>query len=1128
MAAALATVVWAAILCPHSLAAQPPGPPAEAIALRNTGLAQLENERPAEAEVTFQKLAELYGKDPLASANLAIAQLRQQKADDAERSITRALDSSPGRPDLIAIRAEIFAWSGRAEQALPLYREAARAAPDDVELVYALYRHAETLDSAEAQADRVWALERLSRLRPENLVVVLRLGDHSIQAGDRAEASRVYLRVRELLWQAPPVAERALEMVLEALEGDDLDAARVPAARLENVLKVTPMFKSSLTELYNGIQGIPVARFTNEGELTEWGDPVAVELVAQSLDATPTVGRALVVADLDGDQKLEVARISRGDNAEHVVEIRPLGSSESRQLAAPALDRLSAIDLDNDGFLDLFGYGSAAPMIAWRGSAEGVFTVATTDFGLADIEALALVPIDFDSEGDLDLAIARTDGTLDLYRNSLEGPLERVGADALPQLLPRQVQRLLATDLDRDGDPDLVVVHEGGVSWLDNQRQGTFVNRTAPAGLNQIGALTDAASLDLGNDGQLDLVTVGEAVQIHRPEAPGVFERTPLDAAWPGSRVLAPVDIDNDGRIDLALGGGRLGVWRGGNGSVLEPQGEDLGEITALYAEDLDDDGDVDLIAGGPEGLFRIENRGGNQNRWLRVRLRGLTTGSDKNNVFGLGASLELFAGAASQFREASAQVTHFGLGSVRCPDLLRVVWNNGVPQNRLGVCSEIDTTVVEEQVLKGSCPFLYTWNGESVSFVSDLLWGAPLGMPLAPGVWNSFDPEELVRIDGAQPRDGYYDLRITEELWETAYFDRVRLWVVDHPADVEVASSLRIVPGATEGDPRLEDRVLGSREVTPVVAAWDGAGRDVSQRVQRRDDVYADGYPVGDYQGVADRPWSLTFDLGAAPGREIRLLLDGWVFPADASLNLAVAQRDELELVLTRLEVETQDGWRPLLDPMGFPAGKTKTMVIDTPALPPGSHRLRIVTSRWLHWDRIAWTVAAEDDASRVVERLLPHSAELSYRGFSQVVRSAPNAPHTFAYEVVSERSPWLPVEGPFTRYGEVQALLEETDDRMVVLAPGDEIRLLFDARTLAPVPEGWHRTLFLESHGYDKDADRNTYRADSADPQPFRGMSGYPFAEGEHYPDTQHHRRYRAEWLTRFSTDEAPDTQP
>jgi hypothetical protein len=187
--------------------------------------------------------------------------------------------------------------------------------------------------------------------------------------------------------------------------------------------------------------------------------------------------------------------------------------------------------------------------------------------------------------------------------------------------------------------------------------------------------------------------------------------------------------------------------------------------------------------------------------------------------------------------------------------------------------------------------------------------------------------------------------------------------------------------------------------------------------------------------------------------------------------------------------------------------------MVVDTPPLPAGARRLRIVSGLWLSWDRIQWLTVPADAEPRVAARLEPAHAELRYRGFSARVRQAPNAPHTFDYARVEADSPWLPFPGDYTRYGDVRELLAHADDRSVVLAAGDEMRLLFDAGELPALPPGWRRTLFLESHGWDKDADRNTFAPDQVEPLPFRAMRAY----GDPFPRTPELDAYRAEWLTR-----------
>jgi hypothetical protein len=38
-----------------------------------------------------------------------------------------------------------------------------------------------------------------------------------------------------------------------------------------------------------------------------------------------------------------------------------------------------------------------------------------------------------------------------------------------------------------------------------------------------------------------------------------------------------------------------------------------------------------------------------------------------------------------------------------------------------------------------------------------------------------------------------------------------------------------------------------------------------------------------------------------------------------------------------------------------------------------------------------------------------------------------------------------------------------------------------------------------------------------DTVEPLPFRGMSGYPYGDGEAYPNDPEHRAYRERWNTR-----------
>lgn len=1070
-----------------------------ALSLHHRGYAELENEKPEEAEVSYREVVQKAPEDPLGYANLSIALLRQQKYDPALRVVTTALQQFPGHARLLSIQGDILQWTGDLDGGLKLLDQAAQADPNDLEILYATFQLASNLKSEEAMAIRKRVLTRLAELRPENVVVLLQLGQQAIAEGDRPTATQAFLRISELLWQAQPIAQRALGMLNEALEGEDVTAARVPAVRLENVLKVSPMFRESLRELKTGIQGIPLLHFQDEPPVTAFGEPIPVSFSAARLDER--AGSGLVAGDFDGDERPDLARL-RADALE--IRLAKEGWKASSEIPAKGFTKLLAVDIDNSGQLDLLAFGANGGT-AFFGAGDGSFKANVLGLGSAAANDAAVV--DFDIEGDLDVVTAGTGG-VDLFRNSLTGDLESVGSKSLPALKLQGVRATAIGDLDRDGDLDVAVGHSGGATWLDNLRQGKFVTQAIGGP-----ALNTLATADFNNDGLPDLAGSGDGIFLMRNTG-GAFEPW-QDTGLPNdfqATALLPLDADNDGRRDLAIVG-KSGVQvlrQKTDGRFEALQLTDApGAATALAAADLDQDGDLDLAVSGKDGLHWFENEGGNKNGWLAVRLTGLSKGNSKNNTFGVGSVVEARTGQAYQYWEAAGDVLHIGLGSAKTADVLRVVWTNGVPQNRIELAG--NQRIVEEQLLKGSCPFLYAWNGERFVFVTDLLWAAPIGLPVAEGVWAGADPSELIRVDHLVESSGTYQLRLTEELWEAAFFDYVRLWVVDHPADTEVASNLRVLPGQT-----LPEEVLASRGVRPVAAAWDGRGANVTERVLRRDDVYADGYEKSAYQGMAAKSWTFTWDLGEAPNQAIRLLFDGWIFPSDASLNLAMDQAG-LRQELPRLEVEVDGTWQTLIPMMGFPAGKTKTMVVDTPPLPDGAQRLRMVTNMWLHWDRIAWTTTPADDDVDLIARLEPSVADLRFRGFSTLVRQAPNAPHDFDYQRTRLESPWMPFPGRYTRFGDMRPLLAEADDMSVILAPGDEIALTFDASELPPTAPGYQRTLFLESHGWDKDADRNTWEGHRLEPLPFRAMSGYPYGEDEAFPETPEHRKYLEEWLTR-----------
>jgi hypothetical protein len=116
-----------------------------------------------------------------------------------------------------------------------------------------------------------------------------------------------------------------------------------------------------------------------------------------------------------------------------------------------------------------------------------------------------------------------------------------------------------------------------------------------------------------------------------------------------------------------------------------------------------------------------------------------------------------------------------------------------------------------------------------------------------------------------------------------------------------------------------------------------------------------------------------------------------------------------------------------------------------------------------------------------------------------------------------VTKDSPWRVIEGAFTRFGDVRPLLESSDDMYVIMAPGDEATVQFDAASASALPKGWTRDFLLYTDGWIKDADLNTAFGNTVAPLPFHGMKEYPYAPGDAYPTDAAHQRFVIEYNTR-----------
>ncbi|MGH7636341.1 MAG: FG-GAP-like repeat-containing protein [Gemmatimonadaceae bacterium] len=1126
--------------------------PHEALAAHYQGLIFLQRGQLPEAEAQFERVTTLAPRDPAGFANLGLTHLRASRFDEAESALRRARRLDENHVEAGLILARLYSVTDRRDDA----REVLEELPRDARVVYALAE----LDAMAGLGDTASLRryrERLGEvlaLSPANLAVRLEVADVQVRRGLADSAVIELAEIRRQRPEPPPEAQPFLDSALTFLRQGQLTQARPRLDRFIELMKLAAPYQAALEQVKwvdGPLVGRPVLAFNPQTliqtrSMLGAGERAEIRFV----DATSESGlaphglprTAIALGDYDGDgaENLFVAGTDASGGAQartFMYNMRAGYVADVTQRAGISLPagavHANFADLDNDGWLDLFVIGTDGAAQLLRNNRSGAFETVSAAAGMTDLLGVRKsLFVDLDHDGDLDLLLVGGIRAR-MYRNNLDGTFTDV-SEAIGVAAVGATTDAAFADFDDDGRVDLLFVRsDGSVALLMNSEFQRFRDATAASNIvAAVGPNATIAVADYDNNGTFDfLVTGSGSVSLSRNAGNGAFRRDDrslrLLQTLRVARSARFVDHDNDGWLDIVavddrgvtllrnVGDGRFDDQ---SGLIAAP---DSGG-TGLAVVDADGDGDQDVFVAHPGGVRMLRNDGGNARLAMDVQLLALRSGGGKNNNFGIGSTIAVRAGELFQTRVVTDRVTHFGLGPHLKADVVRVQWTNGVPETIYFPGADAD--VLEREQLKGSCAFLYTWDGKGFRFVTDVMWRSALGMPLgimAGGRAAAYAPaqasQEYLRIPGEalRARNGRYVLQLTEELWETAYLDRVQLIAVDHPDSMEVFVDERFVPPGP-----VSLRMFKAVQRRAPRSATDGRGNDLLAVVREKDDVYVSHLVPTQYQGVVE-PHDLIMDLGADAGRDgSALYLRGWIYPTDASINVAISQHNTLNVSMPSLEVRDASGeWQVAMPSLGFPSGKDKTIVIDlTGIFPTADHRVRIRTNMRIHWDQVFVALDARGTDVRTTT-LRPIAADLHFRGYSRMYRKGGRSgPHWFDYDSVSHESPWRTIEGAFTRFGDVRPLLQTTDDMYVIMAPGDEATVEFDASAAGSPPPGWRRTFLLYTDGWIKDADLNTAHGQSVEPLPFHAIASYPYAASDAYPADSAHARYRREYNTRI----------
>ena len=1053
------------------------------------GLAALQVGHDVQADAKLQQFTQLAPTEPAGWANWGILALRQRNYDTAAERLNKARDLAPDNSDIFYLLGLLESSRGNTTEAINALRKSVELDQNNLIATYKLAEEVERQGDEKSAQEFQTLIQKILAVQPDNLAGLV---ESTRMAAKRGDAEAVRSSVAKILARSsawPDEVRTQVNAVDAAAQSGDLAAVATRTSFLRNVLMRLPEYRRDLAEIKPppGEEAVPFTHFLKmeapvfQVAAPDTGITFKPEPLNLTADKTDWIGAIYLSgqgAPVIATANAREVRLASGPSFPF-----PAGATNT----PPTVNSILPVDFSYDFKTDLVLAGDGGVRL-FRQDSPSAFTDVTAETKLPATvingKYIAAWAADIEADGDLDIILGSTQGSPIVLRNNGDGTF----TDTQPFAGISGLTNFAWADLDADGDPDAALIDGAAkLHVFSNERQGQFTERSVPIS-SPIRAI---CGLDLNNDGVLDLALVQEGAITRlsdKDHGAGWETSEVIKTNNAASSALRVADLDNNGGLDLVLN--TFVLLNDGNGKFTAIK--DQVSASVFDVADLNNDGRLDLLAVSKEGQpQQAINQGTKNYHWQIVRPRATNAvGDQRINPFGVGGEMEIRSGLLVQKQPITGPLLHFGLGEQSSADVIRVVWPNGSVRADFDV--KPDQEVVIEQRLKGSCPFLFAWNGKQMEFVKDAVpWSSAIGLRINTlGTARVEATEEWYKIgrDQLVPRDGFYDLRITAELWETYYYDHLALMVVDHPEDTDIFVDERFVIPA----PKLEVTTVSTPH--QIARATDDKGQDVTSVVNNLDGNYLT-FERGKYQGVA-RDHFVELDLGdAAPASgPLWLIANGWLHPTDSSINVAISQGQQEQAKPLSLEIpDGRGGWQLVRPNMGFPAGRKKICLFDlTDVFKSGiPRRLRLRTNLEIYWDSFAWAVGLPG-AQLKTTRLSPELADLHHRGYSVINQTTDSSPEVPDYNrLAGSKQIWRDLIGYYTRFGDVRELLLRADDRYVIMNAGDEMSFRF-AEQPAP-PAGWVRDYVIVGDGWIKDGDYNSTFSKTVLPLPFHAQNQY-----------------------------------
>jgi Flp pilus assembly protein TadD len=1017
--------------------------------LRNEGIAHFEaGISLKKALIAFDKAYNIEPRELEDIFNLALIHQKLGDTDEAEQYLLEAIEQDDGFANAYYVLGLIRKDEGEFDQAKELFEKARKLFPDDSYLHYNL---AIIYLQLENEHDYLQSLIHALQIDHENTGALYQLFQYYSRSGNKTLAKN---RLQEL-YRVKKVQRTSRR---EARE--DESQLSLPIRSLEK----------------------------NPYRFSYLASNVRVDVVKKKL-TNPII--ALDYTDLDGDGIEEIFLLTQD---QHLSLFDPNGAEKMLGELPKNTNQIK---------------------INWLNAKSDFVVIGVTDKGIFkvnDIMETDNPTIDFilteSSEGFFLHDVDR-DGDLDLLAPVLEQPLTNRGngdffqedfykaQDAFKLL--KNYKLISSSDLNRVGRQDLIAINQTGEFFVFKDAGGGTYNAVPSiSGENNYRDVIGLNIADFDNDGYGDLLFLKpDQIQLKKNQGQYQFVlqsniNSENETAFTAIRI---VDFNNDGLKDIVTLNqkGSVDIYLNQGKFVFNKQSlvKSIGATESqIWTTDFNIDGAVDLLLISDSGeLLMVENRSEKIGKSVPIHLQG--TRSAKSGDL---TQVEIYKAGKYLFYESQEKILNIGIGQEDYAEILRIYWPNGFVENKFKVDVAQKAYLFEEsERISGSCPSLFTWNGSNYHYVTDAFISGPIGVQISRGVYFPVDDDEYLRFTSTELKatDSLLKLKITEELKETVYLDKAELYQVEHPVSVKVFPNEVLAPR-----PEPAFKLLTVSDYIQPVSATDMNGKDVLSTLNQVDGNMVgysnDRSPFAGY--IKNDHWlELEVPDEVLAAENPKLLLNGWFYYFDSTSMIAASQSESIRLGWPRLEQQIDGQWEPV-DIVGIMPGKDKTIVHDLTGKITSKH-IRIISNVDIHWDFVTFDLGKTNSQSIQLEKLELVKAKLDFHGFSSLTQ---RNPEKFDYHQPRYMSMWNPLKGIYTKYGHVEPLLGEVDNKFVIFSSGDELSLEFKQPNQKPIRNGMTYTYFLYLNGTVKDGDKYTAGADNILPMPFYGMKTYPYEPG------------------------------